>query len=117
MDRLEILENGKVTFTYMTLKDEKELKTEPGDHEGLVNIGRDIEGTEVSIFIREKEDAKTESYKVSLRSKNEINVSDICLMFGGGGHPRAAGCLIKGDIETVKNKIMKEVKSRLNTNS
>ena len=55
MDRMEILEDGKVTFTYITLQDEEEVGAEPGDHEGLVEIGRDVEGVEVSIFIRQKE--------------------------------------------------------------
>ncbi len=51
---MELLEDGKVTFTYITIKDEEEVNAEPGDHEGLVEIGRDIEGVEVSIFVRQK---------------------------------------------------------------
>ncbi len=115
ISRMELLENGRVTFTYITNKDELEVNAETGDHEGLVEIGRDIEGVEVSIFIRQKEDDETgnEAYKASLRSSNNINVSDICMMFGGGGHPRAAGALVKGNVEQVKEKIMKEVKKKL----
>ncbi len=112
IDRMEILENGKVTFTYINLQDEKEVAAEPGDHEGLVDIGREIEGVEVSIFIRQKENAQ-DSYKVSLRSKEYVNVSDICIMFGGGGHPKAAGALIQGNVEQVKEKIMKEIRKVL----
>ena len=109
--RMEFLEDGKVTFTYINTKDEEEVGAEPGDHEGLVEIGRDIEGVEVSIFIRQKE--KEDKYKVSMRSGNTVNVSDICFLFGGGGHPRAPGCLIQGTVEEVKEKIMKEVKKVL----
>ena len=112
MDRMEILEDGKVTFTYINSQDEIEVSAEPGDHECLVEIGRDIEDVEVSIFIRQKEG--TDFYKVSMRSSNLVNVSDICLMFGGGGHPRAAGALIQGTVEQVKGKIMKEVRKALN---
>ena len=112
MDRMEILEDGKVTFTYMNKKDEEEVGAEPGDHEGLVEIGRDIEGVEVSIFIRQKENE--EAYKISMRSGNKVNVSDICFLFGGGGHPRAAGALIQGNVEQVKEKVMKEVRKALN---
>ena len=79
----------------------------PGDHEGLVNIGKDIEGVLVSVFIRQKDDE--EAYKVSLRSEDGINVSDICLLFGGGGHARAAGALIQGTVEEVKEKLLKEL--------
>lgn len=112
MNRMELLEDGKVTFTYITKKDEEEVNAEPGDHEGLVEIGRNIEGVEVSIFIRQKDDDE-EAFKVSMRSGEYVNVSDVCLMFGGGGHPRAAGALIKGDVETVKQKIMAELKKVL----
>ncbi len=112
IDRMEILENGKVTFTYINLQDEKEVEAEPGDHEGLVDIGREIEGVEVSVFIRQKENAQ-DSYKVSLRSKEYVNVSDICIMFGGGGHPKAAGALVQGNVEQVKEKVMKEIRKVL----
>ena len=60
------------------------------------------------MFIRQKDDE--EAYKVSLRSEDGINVSDICLLFGGGGHPRAAGALIQGNVQQVKEKLMKEIK-------
>lgn len=110
MDRMEILEDGKVTFTYITLQDEEEVGAEPGDHEGLVEIGRDIEGVEVSIFIRQREESL---YKISLRSGNIVNVSDVCLMFGGGGHPRAAGANVQGNVEQVKEKVLKEVRKAL----
>lgn len=111
IERMEILEDGKVTFTYITSQDEKEVGAEPGDHEGLVDIGRDIEGVEVSIFIRQK--GEEDSYKISLRSGNDVNVSDICLMFGGGGHPKAAGALVQGNLKQVKEKVLKEVKKAL----
>lgn len=107
-DRMEFLEEGKITFTYMNIEDENKFNAEPGDHEGLVEIGRDVEGVEVSVFIKEKENAN--GYKVSLRSNKYVNVSDVCLMFSGGGHQRAAGCFIPGTVEQVKDKILKEIK-------
>ena len=103
VERMEFLENGKVTFTYITNKDLIDVNAEIGDHEGLVEIGRDIEGVEVSIFIRQKEDDEN-TYKISMRSNEYVNVSDVCLMFGGGGHEKAAGAAIQGNIEQVKQK-------------
>ena len=107
IDRLELLEDGKVSFSYITTQDELEVNAEPGDHEGLVEIGRDIEGVMVSVFIRQKDGE--DLYKASLRSVDGINVSDICIVFGGGGHSRAAGALVPGTIEQVKEKLMKEI--------
>lgn len=108
IERMELLEEGKVAFSYINAQDELEVNAEPGDHEGLVNIGKDIEDVLVSVFIRQKDEE--EAYKVSLRSEDGINVSDICLLFGGGGHARAAGALIQGTVEEVKEKLMKEIR-------
>ncbi|MCI8699917.1 MAG: bifunctional oligoribonuclease/PAP phosphatase NrnA [Clostridia bacterium] len=107
-ERMEFLEDGKITFTYINCEDEKRVNAQEGDHEGIVEEGRDIEGVEVSIFIREKEGAN--GYKVSLRSNEYVNVADVALMLGGGGHIRAAGCFIAGNVEEVKNKIITEIK-------
>ena len=105
MDRMEFINNNKITFTYMTLEDEKKVGAVSGDHEGLVEVGRDIEGVEVSIFLRQIDGG----YKASLRSNNYVNVSDVCIPFSGGGHIRAAGCNIYGTLEEAKQKIIAEV--------
>lgn len=108
-NRLEFLENGKIAYTYITEEDEKQVNAQSGDHEGIVEIGRDVEGVEVSIFVRQTE----KGCKVSMRSNEYVNVSDVCLMFGGGGHQRAAGALIQGTVEQVKEKLLYQVKAQL----
>ena len=110
MDRLEFFEDGKIAFTYITKKDEEEVNAQTGDHSGLVDIGRSIDGVEVSILLSEKE---KDGYKGSLRSNDYVNVSDVCMMFNGGGHIKAAGCLIHGTLEEAKEKIINEVKKHL----
>ena len=107
VNRLEFLEDGKIAFTYISQKEQEELELGVGDHEGIVEFGRDVEGVEVSIFLRETEDG---SYKVSFRSNDYVNVSDICLMFGGGGHPKAAGCTISLPLEQAKEKLISQTK-------
>lgn len=109
LDRLEFLENGKVTFTYITKADEEKVGSENGDYDGIVENGRDIEGVEVSIFLRETD----KGIKGSLRSKNYVNVSEVCMMFGGGGHVRAAGCNIQGTIEQAKSQILNSIRACL----
>lgn len=107
-DRIELLEEGKIAFTYITREDEKNTGTD--DHDGIVEMGRDIEGVEISIFLRETDE---DSYKISLRSNEYVNVSDICLMFNGGGHMRAAGGNINMPFEKAKEKIVIECKKHL----
>lgn len=108
-NRLEFLEDGKITFTYITKEDEQKLGAGSNDHDGIVERGRDIEGVEVSIFLRETDNG----YKISLRSNEYVNVSDICLMFGGGGHVRAAGGNINLPFEQAKAKIVDECRKHL----
>ncbi len=109
IDRMEFLEDGKISFTYITKKDFEEVISESGDHEGIVEEGRNIEGVEVSIFLRETD----KGFKASLRSNEYVNVSDICLMFGGGGHVHAAGCNIQMPLEQAKEKIINQTKMYL----
>lgn len=107
MDRLEFFEDGKIAFTYITLQDQENVNAENGDHEGIVEIGRDVEGVEVSIFVRETDTG----CKISMRSNEYVNVSDVCILLGGGGHIHAAGCSLQCSIEQAKEKLLRQVKS------
>lgn len=109
IDRMEFLEDGKISFTYITKKDMEEANATSDDFEGIVDEGRCIEGVEVSIFLRETE----KGYKVSLRSNEYVNVSDVCLIYGGGGHIHAAGCNVNMSIEQAKEKLVNQIKMQL----
>ena len=78
---------------------------------GVIDQLRNTEGTEVAIFMYELTEG---FYKVSMRSKDYIDVSRICSEFGGGGHVRAAGCSIKGNpdyiIGLLKEQLIKQFK-------
>lgn len=106
-NRLEFLEDGKIAFTYITKEDQENVNAENGDHEGIVEIGRDIEGVEVSVFVRQNDNG----CRVSMRSNEYVNVSDVCLFLGGGGHMRAAGCTLQCTIEQAKEKILRQLKN------
>ena len=108
--RLELYANGKIALTYVTQEDFKKVNASIGDHEGIVNVGQNVEGVLVSIFLREDEDG---SYKISLRSNENVNVSEIAKKFDGGGHPQAAGCTITTTLEEAIKKIVKETKKQL----
>lgn len=109
MNRLEFFEDGKISFTYMTKADDEELNIKAGEHDGIVEIGRCVEGVEVSVFLYEKE----KGYKASLRSNEYVNVSEVCLTFGGGGHIKAAGATLNMPFEEAKKAIISEVKKHL----
>ena len=105
-DRLEFLENEKIAFTYITKQDETDVCANNGDQDGIVEIGRDVEGVEISIFIRETD----KGMRASLRSKSYVNVAEIAMMFGGGGHVHAAACTIQGNLEHAKQQLLNRAK-------
>ncbi|MDD5383099.1 MAG: bifunctional oligoribonuclease/PAP phosphatase NrnA [Candidatus Margulisbacteria bacterium] len=72
---------------------------------GLVDQIRSIDGVEVAILFREEK----EEIKINFRSKEKINVSEIAKRFGGGGHTRASGAVVPGEIADVKAKVITEV--------
>lgn len=109
--RMEFFEDGKIALAHIFAEDSNKVGAELGDSEGLVEMLRDIEGVEVSVLLKEKEGAN--GFKASLRSKENTNVSDVCLLLGGGGHPKAAGCFINGDLDQVKNKVIDAIKTEL----
>ena len=110
LDRMEFLEDDKIAFTYITNEDERKVNAGVGDYEGIVSEGRSIEGVEVSIFLHELKDGE---FKISLRSNSYVNVSDVCIMFGGGGHIRAAGAKMTADPLVIRDKVVNEVKRQL----
>ena len=109
-DRLELLCDDKIAFTYITLEDFEKTNAKVGDHEGIVDIGRNINGVEVSICAREC----NEGYRISLRSNEYVDVSEVASALGGAGHTRAAGCLIRNKIKETKETVIEEVKKYIN---
>ena len=104
-ERLVFYNEGKIAFTYITKADTERCHCLPGDHEGIVDIGRNIEGVEVSVFIHEDD-----GYRVSLRSNNSnIDVSKIAELFNGGGHKPAAGFIFTGDFKETKDRLIDEI--------
>jgi phosphoesterase RecJ-like protein len=77
--------------------------------EGIASIPRQIDGVKIGITIREK---KSNLFKISVRTTEDINAIEICKIFGGGGHPRTGGCNIEGEFEEVKEKLLKTVKNK-----
>lgn len=108
--RLQFFSKNRIAITYITRDDIKKTDAKVGDHEGIVNVGRNIEGIKVSIFLREDEDG---SYKVSFRSNNDVNVAEIAEVFGGGGHTKASGCSVSMPLSIAIKSLIKETEKVL----
>lgn len=80
------------------------------DTEGFVDHLLSIEGTEVEFFMCE---IAPKVFRVSLRSKQYVDVNAVAALFGGGGHKRASGCTVEGSVEEVKRRILEVVEKHL----
>lgn len=107
LSRLEVSPDG--TIAWLTL--DKPLLERVGigleETEGFINYPRSIRGVRVALAFKE---LAAGSYKVSLRSKGEVDVSRVAAAFSGGGHRNAAGCILEGDLGEVKGRVLAEIR-------
>ena len=105
---LEYRFNSKCAITHATLKEMEEIGIGDNELDGIASIPIKIEGVQIGITIREKDE---NFFKVSVRTSSYINADEFCKNFNGGGHERAGGFSISGDINDVKNAIANKIKS------
>jgi phosphoesterase RecJ-like protein len=103
----------KIAWLWLKKKDFTRTGAESDDTEGLIDHLRAIEPVVVACVFEELEPELT---RISLRSKTpQVNVSEICGQFGGGGHPAAAGARIPGKPLAMQRKVIAAVKRALKT--
>jgi len=110
MQNLSLHCDGKVAVSWLLNGDITSVNAQPDDFEGLVNIGRNLEGVEVSLFLREE---KPNHYKGSLRANDYVDVAEISSIFSGGGHKRAAGFSIEGNLQDCIKRVVAEIEKVL----
>ena len=97
-------------WSVLTLKDFAQTGTTDEDTENFVNFLRAVDGTKVAVLFREIE---RKHIKVSLRSREGIDVAAIAHQFGGGGHPAAAGCRVRQSLRSAIEAVLGAVRKSL----
>jgi phosphoesterase RecJ-like protein len=106
INSIELLHDAEVAVGTITQEDFIKTGAIKSDSDHLVDVLRNLATVELAIMILEN---KNSEYKISLRSKNRIDVSTIAQSFGGGGHNRAAGFeLLKTDLATIIEQIIQK---------
>jgi phosphoesterase RecJ-like protein len=75
----------------------------PEDLDGIVEHARSIAGTKMALFFRDLGHGKT---KISFRSTGGVDVNAFARQFGGGGHAKAAGAMLPGTLEAVRDQVI-----------
>ena len=110
---IETTDGGRVATMEVTRTMMEESGADHVDTEGFANYPRLIKGVFVGVLLRELEEGH---FRVSLRSKETVDVNEIAHAFGGGGHQTAAGFRIDGNLDEVKRRIRKEISRYLTDN-
>jgi bifunctional oligoribonuclease and PAP phosphatase NrnA len=112
LSTLEVSPSGKLATMVIT----NAMVARTGTHvdltDGIINYGRSIDGVEVSASLREPKVAG-EAWRVSFRSRGNVNVAAIAERFGGGGHRNAAGCSIPGSEAEIRRTIAEQLEREL----
>ena len=110
VNKAQFANNDKIAYTTVYKKDmEKYHHTEGEDFtDGLTEKLRAIKTTEIAFVVKE---LGANTSKVSMRSRN-VNIAQICSVFGGGGHKLAAGAVLKANVEDAVKQILDVIKDK-----
>ena len=107
---MQIDATGRIAIVYV----DREMARAAGgtyeDTEGLVNLPLTVKEIEAVVFFKQEQD---DEYRVSLRSKGNIDIGSIAKEFGGGGHKNAAGCTITGPIEQLRKTLVDKIEGAI----
>ena len=110
--KFKLTHGDRIAYFWLKKADLARTGASSNDTEGLIDHIRAIEPVVVACVFEEIEPELT---RISLRSKSkEVNVSEICGQFGGGGHPAAAGARIVGNPHSVQRRVIGALRKALN---
>ncbi len=106
MESIAFYENGRFDVMEITEEMMAASGAQESDIEGLAALPRQVEGVLIAATMRERKEG---GYKISVRATPPYDASAICARFGGGGHKGAAGCVIDGEKEAVREQLAQAV--------
>lgn len=108
LSTLEVQNQGRSAWLLVSGETYRETGADVEDTEGLIDYARSIDGVEIAVLIRADE-CDSQCWKISFRGKTWANVGSLAATLGGGGHAYAAGCVLKGTLAEVRDRIQQAV--------
>jgi bifunctional oligoribonuclease and PAP phosphatase NrnA len=96
---MQIDQTGRIAIVYVDHEMARAAGGTYEDTEGLVNLPLTVKEIEAVVFFKQEQG---DEYRVSLRSKGDIDIGAVVKEFGGGGHKNAAGCTVHGTIASLR---------------
>ncbi|MHB8898145.1 MAG: DHH family phosphoesterase [Thermoguttaceae bacterium] len=103
--------DGRLIYTWIGLDDFDACGALPGDSEDLVNMTLAVDGTQFALIFVEQ---RTGGFKISFRSRCDVDCSQLAARFGGGGHKKAAGAFVAADsVDHALSAVLETVRQAL----
>jgi phosphoesterase RecJ-like protein len=110
VSNFEIAFGGRVVFLELRKSMVRKFSQEIDLRDKIFKYLRTIKGIEVIVILTEQDRKRT---KINLRSQSRFDVARLALHFGGGGHKKASGCMIAGNIKQSKEKLLAKIKKEI----
>jgi len=104
LNSIEFFDEGSICLLTLTQDMLDQCRADQSESEGIVDFTLFTKGVLVGALLKEGNSGGT---KVSLRSRNNINVAALAARYGGGGHPNASGCVIPFKLPRAKKELIK----------
>ena len=106
LSAMQIDITGRVAIVYLDHEMARQAGGTYEDTEGLINLPLTVKEIQAVVFFKQVEG---EQYRVSMRSKGEIDIGAVAKEFGGGGHKNAAGCTVTGAIDALQKLFVEKI--------
>ncbi|MSO82573.1 MAG: bifunctional oligoribonuclease/PAP phosphatase NrnA [Acidobacteria bacterium] len=110
LNRMQVDDTGRLA----TLSVDDRLVAECGgtyeDTEGLINLPLTVKEVQAVVFFKE---AGVGDWRISMRSKGDVDINAVAREFGGGGHKNASGCSATGRLEDLKRRFQQKVAAQI----
>jgi phosphoesterase RecJ-like protein len=103
---LQLEADGRLAVAHMSLELLRSTGSTQDDSDGLINLPLTVKEIDAVAFFKEIEPLV---YRISLRSKGDIDVNRVATKFGGGGHKNAAGCSMNGAFPDIRKTLVAEL--------
>jgi phosphoesterase RecJ-like protein len=107
---MQIDQTGRIAIVYVDHEMARAAGGTYEDTEGLINLPLTVKEIEAVVFFKQE---KGDRYRVSLRSKGNVDIGVIAKQYGGGGHKNAAGCTVTGPIEELQKALVGKIEGAI----
>jgi len=106
LEGMRVDDSGRIAALYLDQQMAGAIGATYDDTEGVINQPLTVKTIQAVIFFKQVEG---DHWRVSLRSKGDVDIGAVAKEYGGGGHKNAAGCSMHGPIDEIRNILVKKV--------